>query len=137
MNSIQIPTTETIIALNKFICDLAGDPHHCIDEVKIESAINTAFYPGSAPFQHGGLAKISGALCFYLIKGHAFVDGNKRTSALAAITFLNINGVDLEYQVDSRLGVNSLVAIIEKCASSAIGKDEFIQWFEIHKVILS
>jgi len=32
---------------------------------------------------------------FYLASGHCFFDGNKRTSYLAAFTFLSLNGFDL------------------------------------------
>ena len=32
-----------------------------------------------------------------IVKNHPFVDGNKRTGALAAVVFLNINGVVLDF----------------------------------------
>jgi death-on-curing protein len=85
------PTLESIIEINKLVCTEGGNSHQCLDAGKVESAIATAFYPGSYPFAHGGLARVAGALCFYLVKAHAFIDGNKRTGALTAITFLNIN----------------------------------------------
>lgn len=79
----------------------------CLNTGKIESAIASAFYPGTYPFAHGGFAKVAGALCFYLVKAHAFLDGNKRTGALAAITFLNMHGLDVEYPVDIEKGIFS------------------------------
>jgi death-on-curing protein len=89
---VFLPTSEAVLAVNKYICEQGGNPAHCFDVGKIESAISIAFYPGTYPFAYGGLAKVAGALCFYLVKSHAFMDGNKRTGALVAITFLNQHG---------------------------------------------
>jgi len=69
---IFIPTTEAVVAINKFVCEQGNNPHLCHNPGRIESAINTAFYPGTYPFALGGLAKVSAALCFYLVKAHAF-----------------------------------------------------------------
>lgn len=133
MKVIFIPTTDAIIAINKYLCEQGGNPHHCYDKGKIESAISTAFYPGTYPFALGGIAKVAAALCFYLVKGHAFMDGNKRTGALTAITFLNQHGIELAYPRDLQEGTDALAEIIEKCAASKIGRDELIAWFEAHK----
>ncbi|MCB0367783.1 MAG: type II toxin-antitoxin system death-on-curing family toxin [Bdellovibrionales bacterium] len=134
MKVIFLPTAEVVCEVNKFVCEQGGNPHHCYDIGKVESAISTAFYPGTYPFAHGGLAKVAGALCFYLVKSHAFMDGNKRTGALVAITFLNQHGIDLKYPLDEEKGINALAEVIEKCASSKLEKDELIEWFEVHKV---
>lgn len=133
---ILVPTTAAVIAVNKLVCTEGGNPHICSAPDKIESAISTAFYPGTYPFAHGGLAKVAGALCFYLVKCHAFVDGNKRTGALAAIAFLNQHGMDLEYAVDDDAGTNAFADIIENCAASEINKEQLINWFEQHKTYL-
>jgi death-on-curing protein len=39
---------------------------------------------------------------FHIAKNHAFLDGNKRTALVAALVFLDINGVSLERD-DERL----------------------------------
>ena len=104
---------------------------------KIESAVHTAFYPGSYPFSAGGIAKIAGALCFYLVKAHAFIDGNKRVGNLVAITFMNLNGWDLSYPKEEENGKCALANIIEQCAASEIGKEELIEWFDNHKIFIS
>jgi death-on-curing protein len=38
------------------------------------------------------LAALAAAYAFGLAKNHAFVDGNKRTSAMVTVTFLELNG---------------------------------------------
>lgn len=136
MRLIVQPTIESVIEVNQIICSEGRNPHECLDSDKIESAISSAFYPGSYPFSHGGLAKVAGALCYYLVKSHAFLDGNKRTGALVAITFLNMHGMDLEYPLDLERDINGLAEIIEACAASKITQEQLKDWFETHKVYL-
>lgn len=136
MRLIVQPTLESIVEVNQIVCFEGGNPHQCLDSSKIESAISSAFYPGSYPFSHGGLAKVAGALFFYLVKSHAFMDGNKRTGALVAITFLNMHGIDLEYPLDIENNVNALAEIIEDCAASTINQEQLKDWFEMHKVYM-
>lgn len=113
MRLILQPTLESIIEINQFICSEGGNPHQCLDSGKIESAISSAFHPGSYPFSHGGLAKVAGALCFYLVKS-----------------------LDLDYPLDISRNINGLAEIIESCAASRINQNELKNWFEIHKVYL-
>ena len=136
MKKIKIPSVDNVISTNKYISIEGGTPHQCLDRGKIESALHTAFYPGSYPFTAGGIAKVAAVLCFYLVKSHPFIDGNKRTGALVAIGFLNINGWDLQYPLKSKSKKSELAFIIEKCAASEIDKEELMDWFESHKVKL-
>jgi death-on-curing protein len=136
MRLIIQPSVESVIEVNQLVCFEGGNPHQCLDQGRIESAISSAFFPGSYPFSHGGLAKVAAAFCFYLIKSHAFLDGNKRTGALVAITFLNMHGMDLEYPLDIEKGINGLAEVIEACAASSVTQDQLIDWFETHKVYL-
>lgn len=136
MRLILQPTVESVIEVNQIVCSEGGNPHQCLNIGKIKSALSSAFYPGSYPFSHGSIAKVAGALCFYLVKTHAFLDGNKRTGALVAITFLNMHGMDLEYPLDIKKDVNGLAEIIEACAASSVSQDQLKDWFEAHKVYL-
>jgi death-on-curing protein len=46
-------------------------------------------------FAHADVFEMAGAYLFHLAKNHPFVDGNKRTAALAAHVFLDLNGWSL------------------------------------------
>jgi death on curing protein len=94
---LKIPTVKNIVEANAHVCRENNQKSTLLDQGKIESALSSAFYPGSEPFQNGGVAKIAAAMCFYLTKAHAFLDGNKRTASLSAIVFMNSNGWDLVY----------------------------------------
>jgi death-on-curing protein len=63
------------------------------------------------------------AILFYLlVKNHAFVDGNKRTAALALIEFLERNGYTLNATDDE------LYQFTIEVASSVLTKEEVEMW---------
>jgi len=64
------------------------------------------------------------------------MDGNKRTGTLAALAFLNQQGLDLQYPLDEKRDVNALAEVIEACAAGSVNKDQLIEWFDRHKVEL-
>jgi death-on-curing family protein len=130
---IELIETDHIILINKQVCKRDDNPHICMDSGKIESALHSAFYPGSHPFQHGGIAKVAGAICFYITKAHVFLDGNKRTAAIASSVFLDLNGYKLVYPILPKKNINAFAKIITNCAASELVKDEMIVWFENHK----
>ena len=132
---VHLPKAADVLALNKMICDKNAHPHHCFEIGKVESAIHSAFYPGEPPFVHGGIARIAGALCFYLLKAHAFMDGNKRSAMITAVVFMNKHGWDLQYSYDEIADTNALFDIIDGCAANVYSKEHLIEWFEIHKIV--
>ena len=72
------------------------------------------------------LAALAAAHGVGLAKNHAFVDGNKRATFLAAGLFLALNGQRLAAtQADATL---TMLAI----ASGALGEDEFAAWIRAH-----
>ena len=80
---VQLLTAAQVVKFNEMICIEAGNDSLCYGIGKVESALHSAFYPGAVPFAHGGIAKIAGALAYYLVKAHAFFDGNKRTALVS------------------------------------------------------
>ncbi len=120
-----------VIQTNKKICSLNGQKHICAQPGKIESALHSAFYPGEHPFIHGAVVDIGAALFFYLIKAHAFFDGNKRTALISATTFIGFNGWDLIYPISENR--NDLAQIAEECAANVIPLEGVKEWFQNHK----
>ena len=131
---IVIPSVESIIRTNKFCSDMNGQQSVLLNRGKIESALHTAFYPGSEPFQNGGIARIAGALCFYLTKAHAFQDGNKRTAIYAAVMFMKSNGWDLQFADNDEEEFSDLAKTVLRATASEITKDDLMDWFDAHKI---
>lgn len=130
---IQLLALDDILEINKAICYEVKQKSVCMDQTKVESALGAAFYPGDYPFYYGGIPKVAGALCFFLIKAHAFMDGNKRTAVLGSILLMNLNGFDVLYPQNIKTGVTALTDVVEKAACSAMSKDDLIEWFDQHK----
>ncbi|MEN6521127.1 MAG: type II toxin-antitoxin system death-on-curing family toxin [Armatimonadota bacterium] len=51
-------------------------------------------------YLHEDMSEMAAAYLFHITQNHPFVDGNKRTGAVAAIVFLEINGVELNADED-------------------------------------
>ncbi len=87
------------------------------DRGLLESAIAQPMAQFGGQFLNQDLFEMAAALLVSLAINHPFVDGNKRTALLAALTFLDLNGCPISrpYQ--------SLVDITLGVAAGSIGKD--------------
>ena len=47
-------------------------------------------------YLHSDLFEMAAAYLFHIVRNHPFVDGNKRTGAVAALVFLSLNGIEIE-----------------------------------------
>jgi death on curing protein len=119
---------EDIRRFNVTICEDTGNESHCYSIGKVESALHSAFYPGTPPFQHGGIAEVAGAMAYYLTNAHAFVDGNKRVAVASSLVFLRNNGYELFYQGDE------LADLIESCAAGTSSIEEVKEWYSTNLV---
>lgn len=131
---IQLLEAEHILVINQEVCAREKQTSHCRNRHALESAIGAAFYPGVYPFQYGGMASVAGALCYFLAKAHAFLDGNKRTAGIASAIFLDIHGYELRYAINTQKGSNAWAEIIEQAAQSAISKETLMKWYETYMI---
>jgi prophage maintenance system killer protein len=89
---------------------------------------------GGAPLL-GSLAEVASAYVFYLNRSHVFLDGNKRTSLFAALSFLESNGFVLDVPAIDWLSVVAGVVRHEISQvelvvlfAQAMGTAEEIEW---------
>ena len=77
---------------------------------------------------HTDLFEMAAAYMFHIVQNHPFADGNKRTGLIAALVFLDDNGVEIEAPkgalYDLTIGV----------ATGAVGKAEIAVFFREHAV---
>ena len=71
-----------------------------------------------------GLPRIAAAYAFGISKAHAFVDGNKRTAFVTALTFLRLNG--FHFRPDPVEGVR----MMEGLAAGEVSETAFATWLE-------
>jgi death on curing protein len=94
----------------------AGLRDRALLEMGCARAMNLAAYTNAA------VAEIAAAYAFGISRAHAFVDGNKRTGFVTALTFLRLNGY--AFRPDPVEGVR----LMEALASGKVGEAAFAQW---------
>jgi len=72
------------------------------------------------------------AYMFFIINDHIFLDGCKRTGAMVAISFLEINGIFLSENVTS----DDIENLAINVANSSISLDELEEWFQNNSVVI-
>lgn len=69
-------------------------------------------------FAHDGLFEMAAAYLSHIVRNHPFVDGNKRAGLLAAVVFLDVNGISIAHPSDAlcELTMGVAEARVEKAA---------------------
>jgi death-on-curing protein len=68
-------------------------------------------------------ATLAAAYAYGIARNHPFVDGNKRTAAVAALLFLDLNGAAYT------IGEAELVVMVLALAAGDLTEDEVAVWF--------
>ena len=90
----------------------------------LESAVATPQATFGGEFLHASIPGMAAAYLFHLCQNHAFIDGNKRVGANAAITFFLMN--DWEPTFDEA----ALVDLVLSVACGDVDKPRLIEIFE-------
>src|SRR5262245_34294148 len=103
-----------------------GGPTGLLDPRKLESALARPqnYWNYSEP--QPDLAYLAAVYACGICQAHAFVDGNKRTAAVTAITFLLLNGRDFDPPE------HELVAVMMRIASGKIDEHEVARWIRLY-----
>lgn len=96
------------------------------DEGMLDSALarpmNLAAYADETP----SIAQLAAAYAFGLARNHPFLDGNKRTAAVACELFIELNGKRLEATDED------LYPIYIALADGSLSEEDFAAWLESH-----
>ncbi|HWC95673.1 MAG TPA: type II toxin-antitoxin system death-on-curing family toxin [Candidatus Sulfopaludibacter sp.] len=95
------------------------------DQGGLESAVATPVATFGGEFLHPSIPAMAAAYLFHICQNHPFLDGNKRTGANAAITFLLINDWEPGFCEDE------LVDLVLSVASGATSKPALTTAFEL------
>ncbi len=52
-------------------------------------------------YLHTDIYEMAAAYLFHIVRNHPFIDGNKRTGAVASVVFLMMNGIELNANEDT------------------------------------
>jgi death on curing protein len=114
---------DEVIEIHAQQIELYGGSDGVRDLGGLESAVATPMAAFGGRFLHTTIPSMAAAYLFHTCQNHPFVDGNKRTGANAAITFLLINDWEVEYSEDE------LVGLVLAVASSNMSKSALAESF--------
>ena len=101
--------------------------------VRDDTLLDSALARPQQRFAYGhpppDLASPAACLAFGLARNHPFVDGNKRTAAVACETFIRLNAGDL--QADDL----ALYPMYIGLADGSLDEDDFAEWLRKHLVL--
>jgi prophage maintenance system killer protein len=90
----------------------------------LESAIGAVYQTFGGRDLYPSIEEKAAHLLYFVVKNHAFVDGNKRIGAFLFIWFLDANGLLYRKDGSKRLADNALVALTLLIAESKPAEKE-------------
>lgn len=101
---------EQVIEIHDALVEKFGGLKGIREKGLLESAVAAPIMAVFGEELHATVYNKAAAYLFYIVKNHAFLDGNKRSAAASALAFLRINGKHVNYNVDAFLEFVVLVA---------------------------
>ena len=119
-------TLGEVVELHRRLLQATGGASGIRDFAALESAVGQpkATFGGVDPYPT--LVEKAAALCFSLVQGHPFVDGNKRVGHAAMDTFLVLNGTEIDAPVDDQ------ERLMLDLAAGRIGRSQLTDWLRQH-----
>lgn len=119
---------DKVLLLHQLLIQETGGSDGVRDIGLLDSAIESAYatFDGNDlyPSKEEKAAKIG----FSLISNHAFVDGNKRIGMYVMLTFLEVNGINLN------LSDQDIIDMGMGLAKSEVNYDSLLNWIIDHKI---
>lgn len=117
---------EEVVQIHEDQVERYGGSRDLRDAGLLSSAVEAPRATFGGQQLHGDLFEIAAAYAFHLVQNHPFVDGNKRTGAIAALLFLDLNGVEVV------IGEDALFEHILGIAQGRIAKAEIAAFLRRH-----
>ena len=129
MNHIEFLTVDYILHLHAKAMQLCGGVRFGVrDKGLLESAVFQPQVMLFGEYAHKSLYEMAAAYSYHIVKNHPFVDGNKRTGFLAAVTFLEANGI--QFNASDAMTYRIMLDL----ASSKIDKDVLANFFKKYSI---
>lgn len=119
---------EKVLLLHQLIAGETGGSVGVRDEGLLESALESAFSGFGGQEFYPSKEEKGARIGYALISNHAFVDGNKRIGVYIMLTFLEVNGIRLEFTDEE------LVQIGLSVADGRMGYEGLLEWVRGHRI---
>ena len=117
---------DRVMRLHRSLIEQYGGTEGVRDLGLLHSAIAMPQTAYGGQYMHGDMCEMAAAYLYHIVLNHPFLDGNKRTSAAAAIVFLAINDVQIDNDEEG------LVELTLSAATGRTGKAEIAEFFRSH-----
>lgn len=124
---MKVITKEQALMMHRELIRAHGGEDGVRDEGLLDSALNAPFQTFDGQPLVSSLQQKAARLCYGLVMNHPFVDGNKRAGAHIMLTFLALNGMELNYTQ------RELYEIILSVAAGETSCDGLLQWIAGHE----
>ena len=121
-------TVEQVKAMHTRLVMKTGGSDGVRDMGLLESAVNAPFQSFGGCDVYPTILEKAARLSFGLSQNHAFTDGNKRIAAQAVLTFLALNGIEIDCTEFE------LFSLFYKLAASEVTFDGLTDWLKNHAV---
>ena len=118
---------EKVLLLHQYIAQETGGSVGVRDEGLLESALESAFATFDGRELYPTKEEKAARLGFALVGNHAFLDGNKRIGMYVMLTFLEVNGIEIDC-ADSDI-VEAGMAL----ASGTMRYEDLLDWIRSHE----
>jgi death-on-curing protein len=119
-------TLGEVVELHRRLLQATGGASGIRDFGALESAVAQPKANFGGVDLYPTLAEKAAALCFSLVQGHPFVDGNKRVGHAALETFLVLNATEIDAPVDDQ------ERLMLDLAAGRIGRGQLTAWLRQH-----
>lgn len=126
MAEIDFLTLEDVLEIHARQLELYGGMEGILDRGVVESAAAAPQASMFGEYLNADIAEMAAAYLFSFAASQGFVDGNKRTGAACAITFLGHNGYRLDCSDDD------LYEATMRIANRQISKGDLADWIAEH-----
>ena len=119
---IRFLSVDDVNRLHERTIDAQGGASGLRDAGLLDSAVSMPMQYFNGEYLHPGIPDMAAAYHYHICQAHAYIDGNKRTAALASLAFLAINGV-------TPPPPDELETVTLSMASGQMSKAELANWF--------
>ena len=117
---------EQVLELHTRILEQSGGAEGVRNTSALESSLAQPLQTFGGEDLYPSIPAKAAALCFFLVRNHPFVDGNKRTAHAAMEVMLVVNGFEVAASVDEQ------EQIMLALAAGTLSREEFTLWLEQH-----
>ena len=123
---VDFLSLDDIIVIHNDQIDRYGGSPGIRDVGLLQSAASVPSATFQSDYLHHDIFLMAAAYLFHITQNHPFVDGNKRTWAVAALVFLEINGITVNAPQ------NDLEHLVRRVASGQVDKEAIAIFLKSH-----